>query len=68
MLWKREALAKSLNETERPLIVSVSLSMAFASEANRAERQLTTFEANLTDTKASDISIWHQQANSFPKG
>ena len=67
MLWKREALAKSLNETERPLIVSVSLSMAFASEVNRAERQLT-FEANLKDTKVSDISIWHQQANSFPKG
>jgi hypothetical protein len=47
MRWKYQILAKSLNETERPLIVSVSLSMALASEAHWADRQFRRFNPTL---------------------
>ena len=57
-----------LTETERPLNILLSLSMAFADKAHRAEEQFRRLKPTLNKTKVSKISIWHAYAKIFQKG
>jgi hypothetical protein len=57
VLVKVTDTSHSLTETEHPLKISESLSMAFVAEAHRAEGHFRFFKFNIKQTEVSKISI-----------